>query len=93
LRLSPPQGAKRPTLHHYPGIGHVVIVAGVPAPGQSYRADDWAKPEDRCSSQAQGIIVDEATVRLGNVQNSCVSFCPGIDLDEKSYYGVAHLGD
>lgn len=85
--------AKRTTVQHYAGIGHVVIVAGAPAPRESYREDDWAKPEDRCSSHAQGLVVDKGTVRLGKVQNSRVSFCPGIGLDEKSYYGVAHSGD
>jgi len=86
-------GASTPTVHHYAGVGHVVIVSGAPAEQASYRADDWAKPEDRCSSHAQGVVVGPAGVRLGQVQQSRVSYCPRIGLDEKSYYGVAHQGD
>jgi hypothetical protein len=86
-------GVELPTVQHYPDTGYVVLVAGSPAGLEEYHEDDTVTPEDRCSSQAQGIVVHEGVVRLGKVQESRVSYCPEIGLDEKNYYGVAYLSN
>lgn len=86
-------GAESATVHQYTDVGFVVIVAGAPTAQETYREDDRVTPEDRCSDSAQGVVVNKGAIRLGSVQESRLSFCPAMGLDEKVYYGIAYPGD
>lgn len=81
--------------YHYPKIGTTFLIAGTPASldylKQYHAPNDPTKlvVSDKCSDQAQGVILNGPTLTLTQKVNNEL-FCPYTGRDEKDFYHFAH---
>lgn len=79
-----------PQRFHYPGIGHVLVVAGPPAPPSDYEPNGSVHPEHLCSNEGQALIFNDGMVTLRPPERMPLTFCHNLGFDEKRFYGFAH---
>ncbi len=81
--------------YRYPKIGTTFLIAGTPASlnylKQYHAPNDPTKlvASDKCSDQAQGVILNGTAVTLTQKVNNEL-FCPYIGRDEKDFYHFVH---
>jgi hypothetical protein len=88
MRRGPGQPVTAPK---FDSIGHVLLVAGVPAAEADYARVESPSisPKDRRSHIARAVFVKGGKAGLGPLSVEVLGFCPDLGLDNTFYRGVA----
>jgi hypothetical protein len=76
--------------HRYPKQGTVFFVVAAPSAMSRFKDQSSIKESDRCSDQAQAVVMRASkTMELRPLKKDGL-FCPNMGLDEKDFYSAAH---
>lgn len=75
--------------HSYRNVGTVAYVFGKPDDIAAFSGQAKVKPEDKCSQQAQAIVIQRDKRIVARSPNKSGMYCPNYGLDEKNFYAAA----
>jgi Type VI secretion system (T6SS), amidase effector protein 4 len=76
--------------HRYPKQGTVFFVVAAPSALSRFKDQSSIKESDRCSDQAQAVVVRASKTMELRTSKKEGLFCPNMGLDEKDFYSAAH---